>query len=200
MTLYADLAGAGLGLIDDYLPAKRVRALAACAEARRACGGFRAARIGAPERMRKDAAVRGDSTCWLDAPLAPAELQLFADLEALRLELNRELGLGLFELEAHYARYPAGAAYQRHVDQPQGRGRRLLSLVLYLNEGWDAASGGQLRLFEAGAAPVDVLPIAGRLVCFLSSGREHEVLPSMRARWSVTGWFLSRDHAMAVAR
>ncbi len=139
MTLYADLASTGLGLIDDYLPAERIRALAACAEARRERGGFRAARIGAPDRMRKDASVRGDATCWLDAPLAPAESQLLADLEMLRLEVNRELQLGLFELEAHYARYPAGAAYQRHVDQPQSRGRRLLSLVPYLNEGWDAA-------------------------------------------------------------
>lgn len=124
--------------------------------------------------------------------MAPAESQLLDGLEALRLELNRDLQLGLFELEAHYARYPAGAAYKRHTDQPQGRGRRRMSLVIYLNEDWDAACGGQLRLHGGHAGPVDVLPLAGRLVCFLSQGREHEVLPSTRVRWSVTGWLLTR--------
>ncbi len=114
-------------------------------------------------------------------------------LELLRLELNRESFLGLFELELHYAWYPAGAAYARHVDQPFGRTQRKLSLVLYLNVGWTPGAGGALRLFGVDEEFRDIEPIAGRLVCFPTSGREHEVLTAHRERLSISGWFRARD-------
>ncbi len=38
-----------------------------------------------------------------------------------------------------------------------------------------------------------VLPIAGRLVCFLSDRFIHEVLPARRERLSLSGWFRKRD-------
>jgi SM-20-related protein len=114
-------------------------------------------------------------------------------LEQLRLELNREAGLGLFELELHYAWYPPGAGYARHVDQPQGRAQRRVSLVLYLNEDWTPAAGGELRIFDAADGHRDIEPLAGRLVCFLTTGREHAVLPTQRDRLSISGWFRTRD-------
>ena len=113
-------------------------------------------------------------------------------LEQLRLALNRQATLGLFDLEMHYARYQAGAGYARHVDQPQGRDQRRVSAVLYLNSGWDLAHGGSLRIFGGACALRDIAPVGGRLVCFLSAGLEHEVLPSLRTRWSLTGWFRTR--------
>jgi SM-20-related protein len=111
----------------------------------------------------------------------------------LRLELNAHALLGLFELELHYAWYPPGAGYERHVDQPQGRVQRLVSLVLYLNEGWAPEAGGELRIFDAAGGHRDIAPVAGRLVCFLTPGREHAVLPTQRDRLSVSGWFRARD-------
>jgi SM-20-related protein len=39
----------------------------------------------------------------------------------------------------------------------------------------------------------DIEPIAGRLVCFPTSGREHEVLTAHRERLSISGWFRARD-------
>jgi SM-20-related protein len=39
----------------------------------------------------------------------------------------------------------------------------------------------------------DIEPLAGRLVCFLSAGREHAVLPTRQGRLSVTGWFRRRS-------
>jgi SM-20-related protein len=63
---------------------------------------------------------------------------------------------------------------------------------LYLNESWTPDSGGELRIFDGDEAR-DIEPLAGRLVCFLSAGREHAVLPTRRDRLSVSGWFLQRS-------
>jgi SM-20-related protein len=116
--------------------------------------------------------------------------------DALRLTLNRELQLGLFELEAHFAAYPPGAFYRRHRDQQTGSSGRVVSCVLYLNSEWTAEDGGQLRLFldpKDTASYQDVLPEGGKLVCFMSERFWHEVLPAARVRLSLTGWFRRRD-------
>jgi len=39
----------------------------------------------------------------------------------------------------------------------------------------------------------NVLPVAGRLVCFRSDIIEHEVLPSKKERLSITGWMLDQE-------
>jgi len=65
--------------------------------------------------------------------------------------------------------------------------------VLYLNEGWTRAAGGELRLYDAAGGYRDVEPMAGRLVCFLTPGREHEVLPTQLDRLSISGWFRTRE-------
>lgn len=187
------IAADGVSIRDQFLAPAQVRALADCAELRRSRGSFTAARIGGAGSVQRREEIRGDSLCWIVPPLLPAEQSLLRRLERLRLELNRAAMLGLFDLELHYARYPPGAAYARHVDQPQGRSQRRVSLVLYLNEDWAATAGGELRIFDAGGGYRDVEPIAGRLVCFLTTGREHAVLPAVRDRLSISGWFRTRD-------
>jgi SM-20-related protein len=170
-----------------------VQALLSCLHARRGQGAFHAARVGKALTLRHDAGVRGDLTCWLEEPLFAAERELLDGLEQLRLALNRELYLGLFDLELHYAWYPPGAGYERHVDQPQGGTTRQLSLVLYLNETWSAAAGGELRIFDRDGGYRDIAPQGGRLVCFRTPQREHGVLPASRDRFSLSGWFRTRD-------
>jgi SM-20-related protein len=169
-----------------------VCALRECARIRESRGDFAAARIGGQGEELRRADIRGDFTCWLNEPLLPAERLLLERLEELRLQLNRDAFLGLFELELHYARYPPGAAYSRHVDQPQGSTQRKLSLVLYLNSEWQAEDGGILRIHNASEHFVDVEPVAGRLVCFLTPGLEHEVLECRGERLSISGWFRGR--------
>jgi SM-20-related protein len=183
----------GLSVRDRFLAPSQIRALADCARLRRARGDFDAARIGGAPSLQRREDIRGDSTCWITPPLWAAEQSLLEELERLRLQLNRESLLGLFELELHYAWYPPGTGYERHVDQPQGRMQRLVSLVLYLNEDWTPEAGGELRLFDAADGHRDIAPVAGRLVCFLTPGREHAVLPTQRDRLSVSGWFRARD-------
>ena len=183
----------GISVRDEFLAEAQTRALLDCANLRRERGEFRAAQVGGLQCAQRREEIRGDFTCWMTPPLLPAEQALSQDLEQLRLRLNRDAMLGLFELELHYAWYPPGAGYARHVDQPQRRTHRQLSLVLYLNEGWTPQAGGELRIFEAGGGHRDVAPLAGRMVCFLTPGREHAVLPTQRDRLSISGWFRGRE-------
>ena len=163
----------GLAVGDHFLSAAQVAALAGCAAVRRERGDFAEARIGTGRTLRRRADIRGDSICWLEEPLFPAERELNSVFERLRRRLNESLFLGLCDVELHYAWYPPGARYARHVDQPQGRAARRLSSIVYLNETWRAADGGNLRCFSDEGTSRDIFPKGGRLVTFLTEGREH---------------------------
>lgn len=136
--------------------------------------------------------LRGDRTRWMEARASPVQARFLARMDALRVDLNRLLLLGLAEFEAHYALYPAGARYARHVDRFRDDDARVLSAVLYLNPDWQDEDGGALRLYLAKGGHRDILPQAGRLVLFLSAEFEHEVLPPARERLSVAGWYRQR--------
>jgi SM-20-related protein len=189
----AELRLEGISIRDEFIDAPRIRALLDCLGERRARGEFGAARVGNPSHLERRESIRGDFTCWIEEPLFSAERTLLDDLEGLRQGLNREFFLGLLELELHYAVYPPGAGYSRHLDQPQGRTQRKLSMVLYLNVDWQPEAGGALRVFDGAAGYRDIDPIGGRLVCFMTADREHEVLPAHRERVSISGWFRARD-------
>lgn len=189
------LAHDALAVVPDFLPAKAIAALASEARLRDAAGEFRVAAVGRGSARVARSDIRGDRTHWLDerAP-AIAERSFWQAMRALRVELNRQLYMGLYELECHYALYPVGGFYRRHRDQfrdSRSSGARALSCVLYLNCDWREEEGGALRIYRDGE-PRDVLPIGGTLVCFLSERFEHEVLPTARERLSVTGWFRRR--------
>ncbi len=187
----AGLFAGGVG-VHDFLSQARVRELIECAHRRLVRGDFSAARVGADQGLQVREEIRGDHTCWLTAPLFMEERALLSDLERLRLEFNAQGFLGLFDLELHYARYPPGSGYTRHVDQLQGRDQRVVSFILYLNDAWQPGDGGELRIFGPEGAR-DIAPIAGRLVCFMTAGREHAVLPTRLPRLSIAGWFRRRD-------
>lgn len=185
----------GIAVHDGFLSASHLGELIECARVRRERGEFVPARIGTGPALQRRADIRGDSICWLEQPLFAAERELLLKLNETRRALNRALYLGLDELEQHYACYPAGSRYERHVDQPRGRGARRLSSVLYLNEHWRETDGGLLRCIADDGVSRDIEPKGGRLVLFLTEGREHEVLPAARERLSVTGWFLGRQES-----
>jgi SM-20-related protein len=188
----AVLAQGGLVVRDGFLSAAELQTLRSSAEARRERGEFQAARIGARRSAERHPEVRGDVICWLEAPFEPGEQALLERLEELRLEINRQAFLGLFELELHYACYPPGTHYERHLDQPRDGDERRISLVLYLNTEWCAADGGMLRI-QAADTVHEIEPLGGRLVLFSSPDCEHEVLRAHRERHSVTGWFRTRS-------
>ena len=192
MSVAADLGAAGISIQEGFISTAQAGDLRTCASSREARGDFAAARIGGVGSAQRLEAVRGDFTCWLQEPLMPPESSLLQHLEVLRQELNRDAFLGLFDLELHYAKYPPGAAYARHIDQPRGTAIRKLSVVLYLNSEWQSGDGGALRIHRGAGNFIDVEPLEGRLVCFLTADREHEVLMARRERLSISGWFRGR--------
>jgi SM-20-related protein len=188
-----ELRADGISVSDGFLQPPEVRALAECAALRRSRGEFLEARIGADGSLQRREDVRGDLICWLAGALLPAETQVLGALEQLRSCLNEGAYLGLLDLEMHYAWYPPGAAYARHIDRPRGRSARRVSLALYLNESRSPADGGALRIQGDDGRFRDIEPVGGRLVLFLSESREHEVLRTQVSRLSLTGWFRGRE-------
>jgi len=192
----SDLLERGWSVCPDFLAAPAWQRLALeTAEAWRT-GGFRRGAVGTGPTRQVMPGVRSDYVRWLE-PHGCTRTQgaCLRALEGLRLAINRQLFLGLYAYEGHLTVYPPGACYGRHLDQFRGARHRQLSCILYLNRRWTAGDGGQLRLYLGpdGAEPhVDILPRGGTLVCFLSAGFHHEVLPARRRRMSITGWFRTR--------
>ena len=181
----------GYAISPGYFPLSLVRALREEAQHRDRQGEFQLAGIGRRQVHQKDTRVRSDRTCWLRGETL-AQCQLLEGLESLRVAVNRSLFMGLFELESHFAIYGPGDYYQRHLDAFNGNNGRLLSVVLYLNEGWQSQWDGRLRLWpepDAQGVASEVEPRAGTLVAFLSEKIPHEVLAATRERYSIAGWF-----------
>lgn len=185
------LATAGWCVLPRLLPEEITAALA------HECAAMHAARSMTPARVggeRTATPLRNDHTRWFEMnALSEAQLPLVEALETLRTTLNRGLMLGLVESEAHYAVYAPGARYARHLDRLRHSDARTVSAVYYLNEAWDPADGGALRLYLDDGHTHDVLPQAGTLVLFLSDRFEHEVLPATRERMSVACWMRRRE-------
>ncbi|MBQ4856360.1 2OG-Fe(II) oxygenase [Rhodanobacter sp. B2A1Ga4] len=184
------LAGAGWCMVDDLLTPAQTLALADECHALHAAQQLTPARVGA---ARIATPQRGDRTHWFEAGAPSPPQRVFVErLDALRTALNRELMLGLVECEAHYAVYPPGARYARHLDRLRDDDARVLSAVFYLNEGWRDIDGGALRLYLDDGTHHDFLPHAGTLLLFLSAQFEHEVLPATRDRLSIACWMRQR--------
>lgn len=134
--------------------------------------------------------VRGDYTHWLDGS-SLAQQTYLALMRELKNTLNRELYLGLFEYECHYALYPPGAFYKKHLDSFRGRTNRKVTTVVYLNSAWQTENAGEMRLYhpQTNQPLFDVAPRSGTLVCFMSEELPHEVLPTRADRKSIAGWF-----------
>lgn len=186
------IANCGLAVCPDFLDEASMTALARRARGLLGAGGLRRAGVGPTGALHYDPKIRGDSVRWLEPPGKGPERRYLDRMESLRTAVNRACQLGLFELEAHYARYPVGAGYERHVDAFQDGGRRRLSCILYLNRGWRQRDGGELHLWLPDGQEFTLLPRAGTLVAFLSNVFPHAVRPARRPRWSITGWFLGR--------
>ncbi len=159
-------------------------------------GSFHDAAIGSGADRQIAGDVRADQILWLEqSGSSEAQKECLDRFEEIRLKLNRELQLGLFEFECHFARYAPGAFYRKHLDQFSRDSRRRLSSILYLNSNWQSEDGGELRLYlerKPVSRHVDIRPDGGTLVLFLSDRFPHEVLPAKRERFSLTGWFKTR--------
>jgi SM-20-related protein len=146
--------------------------------------------IGRDLDFQIDTDIRRDRIFWLNRQRT-IQADFLDCMERLRLALNRTLFLGLFEFEAHFAHYPPGGFYKRHLDSFRGAANRVVSIVFYLNRGWQPGDGGELVLYaeDESLELARIEPRAGTLAMFLSEEIPHEVLPARRDRLSIAGWF-----------
>ncbi|TVU69182.1 MULTISPECIES: 2OG-Fe(II) oxygenase [Cobetia] len=189
--LIDELVEHGYSVRPNFLPAHLTRQLNGELLALETQQRLTAAGIGRGHEHDLRPDIRGDAIRWLDRESRAQRAYLEA-MNVLKDELNRALYMGLFEYEAHFAHYPVGSFYRKHLDSFRGRGNRLISSVLYLNEQWPADGGGEIVLYDPqddSRALARVTPEAGTFVCFLSEQMPHEVLPTHQSRASVTGWF-----------
>lgn len=187
-----DLAAQGWSQQNIFLPETLTLELAAECHKRSAEGELSPAAVGRGLTQEVREGVRGDHIQWLEAGEVVACDRYLELMDSLRQALNRGLFLGLEDYESHFALYPPGAFYLKHVDRFRDDDRRMVSAVLYLNQSWLPEHGGQLRMYLKDDVEYDVQPTGGCLVVFLSGEIPHEVLPSTRDRLSLTGWFRRR--------
>ena len=138
-------------------------------------------------------AIRGDFISWIDESEANKdEIPFFTSVEDFTNYLNRTCFLGIREREFHYALYPEGTYYKKHLDTFQNDDSRKLSIVCYLNdEDWLPEYGGELVIYKP-EEEISIYPLKGRMVIFESQILEHEVKPVKRERLSITGWLKTR--------
>lgn len=157
-------------------------------------GIFKQAGIGRKNDFHVEQSIRNDEIIWFDEKNLTESQEKYLNItQQLQDAINQHFYLGLFELEVHFALYPANAFYKRHLDQHKNQDARILTVITYLNENWNKEDGGELQLYLKDGKTVSVLPNAGTLVCFMSAEFEHEVLPARRERASLTGWFRKRE-------
>lgn len=161
---------------------------------------FKLAGIGRAADFQTNRQIRSDQILWLDE-LRSENQNYFNWAEGLRLALNKKLFLGLFEYECMFAHYVVGAFYQKHMDafKPTENNlsnfnmgsNRKISTILYLNPNWQPEDGGELLMFhdDQDQPFLRVSPKFGRLLVFFSEEFPHEVLPTNKSRYSLTGWF-----------
>lgn len=187
-----DLAQSGWSLQSLALPSELTTALIHECRQRHAAGQLARASIGRGAGQAVNDGIRGDHILWLEPTQSAATDGYLASFDALRDALNRALFLGLSDYECHFALYPPGSFYRRHLDRFRDDDRRTVTTVFYLNEAWQPEQGGALRIELDDAQPLDVLPEAGTLVVFMSDAFPHEVLETHRERLSIAGWFRRR--------
>lgn len=185
----------GYAVADHFLSPPEVALLRQEADRMFGTGAFSPAGVGKGDDYQRNLTVRGDLIRWVDRSNLPPSCHFFPErMEAFIQYVNQTCYLGIREAEMHFAVYPAGTFYKRHLDVFRKVQSRKLSVICYLNDDWTSEEGGQLRMYvpqeDGTETTVDILPVAGRLVCFRSEIFEHEVLPANRPRYSLTGWLV----------
>ena len=158
---------------------------------------FNEAGIGAEAQQLIDSRIRGDFTYWLDREKDAGIQGFWALMDECSFHFNRFCFLSLAGEEFHLAHYPSGGHYDKHLDKFEKRNNRMISVVIYLNVGWQTGDGGELEIFEKDGGSFLVEPLGGRCVLFKSAEVPHAVCRAHKSRFSLTGWLLHRPPGLA---
>ena len=195
--IIADIISQKFSVVEDFFTSEEVMVLRQSLLEKHDEDAFKKAAIGNRVNEVIVKSIRGDVILWIDEFHANAAEQLFFNkINHLVSYLNKTCFLGILQKEFHYALYPTGTFYRRHIDTFQNDDRRKLSFVCYLNdEDWKPENGGELVLYlDKNGKETEKLiyPFPGRVVIFESQIIEHEVKPVCTQRLSITGWLKTR--------
>ncbi|PLR59226.1 2OG-Fe(II) oxygenase [Vibrio parahaemolyticus] len=192
------LATDGYYIWDDFLSEDEVTQLRDCIP-----DNWKKARIGRNVDVTRIESIRSDKIQWLKPAMGQPIANYLSKMEEIRQEVNRHFFLGLFEYEAHFAKYEKGDFYQKHLDCFKGNENRRLTTVFYMNESWSEEDAGELVVYDLNDKEIATIPPrGGRLLVFLSEQFPHEVLPTNAERFSIAGWFRIngvRDNLLDIA-
>lgn len=161
-------------------------ALRALMEKRYKQAQFKKAGIGKGASFVVNEDIRSDAILWIESETQNQLVTNYlAEIDTLIPILNRHFFLPLKDKELMYAIYEPGSFYKKHRDRFEKQQHRFFTLVLYLTD-WQAGDGGELMLYTNNG-PIKVEPTSGTFIIFTSE-TEHEVLPAMARRYSITGW------------
>ena len=98
-------------------------------------GMFRHAAVGKGGQKQVRTEIRSDEVLWMDQEnLSPLQAAYWEKIEQIRQVLNQRCFLGLRSFEGHFARYPIGSFYKKHLDQFHAVPHRVVTVIVYLNE------------------------------------------------------------------
>lgn len=187
--------------MDNFLADNHYKNLCETIKTSHTDGAFKSAKIGHHHDANHVPTIRNDQIYWLDKEMPESSIQIwFTAIDFIRKTLNQSLFLGLNTIEAHFAVYPPGSFYKKHVDQFVTTQERRISCVYYLNENWQPEHGGVLKLYTQDEMNhLNIEPHGNRLVCF-NSNLPHEVSTAYHIRYSIAGWLKVRSMDAGVNR
>lgn len=197
--IISDIASQKYSIVEDFFSKNEVQLLRQSLLQKHEEEAFKKAAIGNRLNETIEKSIRGDVILWIDETTANQTEQLFFNkMNDLIHYLNTTCFLGILHKEFHYALYPVGTFYKRHIDTFQNDDRRKLSFVCYLNDdGWLPENGGELTLYlnnsqDSEITEKTIYPLPGKVVIFESQIIEHEVKLVHKDRLSITGWLKTR--------
>lgn len=193
-----NLASTGYVVIDDLLNLEDAQKIKNRLLQLKGEDEFKKSGIGKAAMLQVNESIRGDFIRWIESDdLHPSLAVYYQLIEALMAYSNRHLYLNLKDLESHYTYYPVGKGYLKHRDRFRDKPHRVLSLVYYLNDNWQAGDGGELEVYNNSNKKLHTIePTMNRLVLFKSE-MIHAVLPSIKARYSLTTWLLDKEKELS---
>lgn len=191
--IISDISTQNYSIIDNFFSTEEILELRESLIEKYKEDEFKKSAIGNRVNEVIEKAIRGDVILWIDeSSVNSAEAMFFKKINDLKDYLNRTCFMGINQKEFHYAIYPKGTFYKRHLDTFKNDDRRKLSIVCYLNdEDWQPENGGELVLYLENEDKV-IYPFLGKMVIFESQLLEHEVKPVNTPRLSITGWLKTR--------
>lgn len=189
-----DLCNKGYHLIDNFLELEHYQTLCSMAHQKNQKGEFRDAKIGRTIQEHQNTSIRTDTIFWLDEHSENPAIQAYLNKNKALMQLfNQCFFLSLVEFETHFACYPPGSFYKRHIDQFSTNKSRKISCVYYLNPNWQKEFGGELTLYtKENQFLQNINPLGNRFICF-NSELPHEVALTHNTRYSLAGWMKTRS-------